>query len=403
MRLTTAFNRLLNLQGAVVRKVAFQPDGLLVHIARRAQRHRCPHCSFSTRARYDAHVRDWRHISLGKWKVTLRSRLARLECPRHGVVTEAVPWAEHESRFTRDFEDVVAWLTREMSKTAVTKLMRVAWESVGAIVERVVARVLDKNRLDELYAIGIDEVSYRKRHKYLSVVMDHLEGKPVWIDEGRSRKTVGKFFDELGTERTKKLKVVTMDMCAPYIAEVRARAPAAAIAFDPFHVVKLANEAVHQVRRGEMRLVKGTPDAEALKGTRWALLKAPEHQSAKDIAKLSAVAALNTRVYRSYLLKEELRALYRCSPRSAPRHLDAWLGWARRSRLKPFVKVAATLKQYRRGVLEAINYGISNGPLESLNGRIAMLKHRAFGFHTAAALISMIFLCCTHLPIELPT
>jgi transposase len=403
MRLTTAFNRLLSLQGAFVKQVAFQPSGLLVQIARRAQRHRCPHCTFSTRARYDAHERDWRHVALGKWSVTLRARLARLECPRHGVVTERVAWAEHESRFTRDFEDLVAWLTREMNKTAVTRLVHIAWETVGTIVERVVARTLDKRRLDELYSIGLDEVSYRKGQKYLSVVMDHLEAKPVWIDEGRSRKTIGKFFDDLGPERAGKLTVVTMDMCAPYIAEVRERAPHAAIAFDPFHVVKLANEGVHQVRRGEMRLVKGTPDAEALKGSRWALLKAPEHQSDKDQAKLSAVAALNGRVYRAYLLKEELRALYRCSPRSAPRHLEAWLRWARRSRLKPFVRIAATLTKYRDGVLEAINYGVSNGPLESLNGRISMLKHRAFGFHTAAALIAMIFLCCTRLPIRLPT
>ena len=386
-----------------IRSLAFQPDGLLIHVARRAQRHACPHCSFKTHGRYDAHARDWRHVSLGKWRVTIRAKLMRLTCPRHGVVTEAVPWAEHESRFTRDFEDVVAWLTREMNKTAVTRLMRIAWETVGSIVERVVARTLDNARLDELYAIGLDEVSYRKGQKYLSVVMDHLEGKPVWIDEGRSRKTVGKFFDELGEERTKKLKVVTMDMCAPYIAEVRERAPEAAIAFDPFHVVKLANEAVHQVRRGEMRVLKGTSQAEALKGTRWALLKAPEHQTEKDKAKLSMVAGLNGRVFRAYLLKEELRALYRCSPRSAPRHLDAWIAWAQRSRLKPFVRTAATLKKYRSGVLEAIYFGVSNGPLESLNSRISMLKHRAFGFHTAAALIAMIFLCCTQLPITLPT
>jgi transposase len=403
MRLTTAFNRLLSLQGAFVRQLEFQPSGLLVKVARRAQRHRCPHCTFSTRARYDAHHRDWRHVALGKWRVTIRAELARLDCPRHGVVTEAVPWAEHESRFTRDFEDLVAWLTREMNKTAVVKLMRIAWETVGAIVERVVARTLDKARLDELYAIGLDEVSYRKGQKYLSVVMDYLEGTPVWIEEGRSRKTVGKFFDELGAERTAKLKVVSIDMCAPYIAEVQARAPSAVIAFDPFHVVKLANEAVHQVRRGEMRKAKGTPEAEALKGTRWALLKAPENQTEKDQAKLSAVAALNKDVYRAYLLKEELRALYRCTPRSAPRHLDAWIAWARRSRLKPFVRTAATLTKYREGVLNAIRYGVTNGPSESLNGRISMLKHRAFGFHSATALIAMVFLCCTRLPIRLPT
>jgi len=403
VRLTTAFNRLLHLQGALVRQVAFQQDGLLIHITRRAQLHRCPHCSFKTRSRYDAHDRDWRHAPLGKWRLTLRARLARLVCPRHGVVTEAVPWAEHESRFTRDFEDLAAWLTREMNKTAVTKLLRIAWQTVGSIIERVVGRTLDPHRLDQLYAIGLDEVSYRKHQKYLTVVLDHLEGRPVWMGESRSRETVGKFFDELGEERTAQLLLVTMDMCSPFIEEVTARAPQAVIAFDPFHVVKLASEAVHQVRRSEARAKKGTKEAEVLKGSRWALLKAPENQSEKDQAKLSEVASLNQRVYRAYLLKEELRALYRCSARSAPRHLDAWVSWARRSQLAPSVRVAKTLTKYRKGVLAAIQHRVSNGPLESLNGRIAMLKHRAFGFHTAAALIAMVFLCCSNLPIQLPT
>ncbi len=345
MRLTTVFNKLLALQGAFVRKVEFGPGGILVEVARRQRRHRCPRCSFSTRAGYDSHWREWRHVSLGKWRVVVRATLARLECPEHGVVTEAVPWAEHDSRFTRDFEDLVAWVAREMNKTAVKNLLHIAWATVGNIIERVVARKLDRDRLERLYCIGIDEVSYRKGHKYLTVVADHETGDPVWIGEGRSQATVGSFFDELGDERAKKLGAISMDMCAPYILEAKARAPQAAIAFDPFHVVKLANEAVHDVRRTEARERRGTAEAAVLKGSRWALLKAPESLRAEEHVRLSAVAGLNARVYRAYLLKEELRALYRCGPRSAPEHLRSWLSWASRSNLAPFVKLGRTLRQ----------------------------------------------------------
>jgi transposase len=382
--------------------VEFRSEAVVVTVARRQRRHRCPRCEYTTRAAWDRHQRDWRHVSLGKWRVVIRATLCRLRCPEHGVLVEAVSWAAHESRFTLDFEDLVAWLSREMNQTAVTRLMHISWAAVGRIVERVVARKLDKHRLDELYEIGLDEVSYRKGHKYLSIVADHRTGDPVWIGEGRSQKTLSGFFEELGKERSEKLEVVSMDMCAPYIAEVSERAPNAKICFDPFHVVKLANEAVHELRRGEARERKGSSEATVLKGSRWALLKAPENLRPAEQVRLAEVAQLNRRVYRGYLLKEELRALYACGPLAATRHLKEWLCWASRSKLRPFVKLARTLRKYRTGILDAIRLRVSNGRLEGLNNKIGVLKHRAYGFHSAAALIAMIFLCCTKLPLTLP-
>jgi transposase len=404
VRLQTVFNKLLCLQGARVRAVAFAPEGSVLHvsIARRARRHRCPRCSFTSAARYDQHPRTWRHISLGRWTVILHATIARLDCPRHGVLTEAVPWAVPESRFTIDFENLVAWLAREMNKTAITRLLHIAWESVGRIIERVVGRNLDPERLQRLFVIGIDEVSYRKAHKYLSVVVDHFTGDPVWLGAGRTRRAIGGFFDEIGPQRCQCLALVTMDMLSAYIEEVRARAPGAVIAFDPFHVVKLANEAVHEVRRTEARERKGSEEAAVLKGSRWTLLKAPENLRPVERVRLAEVAQLNRRVYRAYLLKEELRALYRCSRQAAPRHLRAWLTWAARSRLQPFRKLAATLRLYRDGVLAAVRWGVSNGRLEGINNKIAVIKRRAYGFHSPQALMAMVYLCCTQLPVELP-
>jgi len=403
VRISTVFNKLLSLQGAFVREVHFQSDAVVVRVERRGRRHRCARCSFSTKAGYDEHVATWRHIALGKWRVLIRATVTRVDCPEHGVLTEAVPWAAPGSAFTLDFEDLVAWLAREMNVTAVTRLAHIAWVTVGGIIARVVERKLDKDRLEQLYVIGIDEVSYRKGHKYVSVIADHRTGDPAWIAEGKSRETVGAFFDELGPERSEKVAIVTMDMSAAFFEEVKARAPNAQIAFDPFHVVKLANEAVHDVRRTEARVQKGSTEATVLKGSRWALLKAPENLLPTEKVKLAAVAALNARVFRSYLLKEELRALYRCGEQVAPAHLDAWLAWASRSKLRPFVKLARTLRKYRDGILAAIRFGLSNARLEGLNNKIGVLKRRAYGFHSAAALIAMIFLCCTKLHVELPT
>lgn len=402
MRLTKVFAELLSLQQVRVEAVAFDYDTITVTVHPRWYKHHCPQCRFSTWARYDAQERLWRHVALGRWRVYLVHRICRLRCPLHGVLTEAVPWAEPGSRFTRDFEDLVAWCARRMDQTAVTQLLHIAWATVGQIVERVVGRKLNEDRLNELYVIGLDEVSYRKGHKYLTVVADHLSAEPIFVTEGRTREAVGRFFDELGTERADQVVAVSLDMAAPYIEEVQQRAKNAELAFDPFHVVKLANEAVQEVRREEAREQQELPQAQILKDARWALLKAPESQTAKDQMRLSQVAALNQRVYRAYLLKEELRALYTCSMEAAQSHLQAWLSWASRSKLAPFVRVAKTLRTYREGVLAAIRLGLSNGRLEGINNKVGVIKRRAYGFHSAAALIAMIYLCCTHLPIALP-
>lgn len=156
MRIKTVFNKLLSLQGAWVRSVRFGAGEITVAVARKARLHRCPRCEFSTAAGYDQHVGRWRHVALGKWRVSVTATGCRIECPTHGVLTEAVPWAVPESRFTLDFEDLVAWLAREMNKTAVMRRVRVTWRTVGRVVER----KIDKHRLDELYVIGLDEVSY---------------------------------------------------------------------------------------------------------------------------------------------------------------------------------------------------------------------------------------------------
>ena len=169
MRLTTVFNELLAMQVAFVSKVEFGPAGIVVDGARRQRRRPRPRCVLSTRVRYHKLRREWRHVALGKWRVVIRATLSRPDCPEHGVVTEAISSAEHESRFTRDFEDLVAWVARELNKTAAKNLLHIAWPTVGTIIERVVVRKHDRIRLERLYGVGIDDVSYRKSHKYLTL------------------------------------------------------------------------------------------------------------------------------------------------------------------------------------------------------------------------------------------
>ncbi len=194
-------------------------------------------------------------------------------------------------------------------------------------------------------------------------------------------------------------------MSASYENAVRAAVPTAEVCFDPWHVVKLAGEAVDQVRRAEWnaRGKSKTRGGKWVKGTRWSLLKAPERQTAAQLAILGEVQQANRRLYRAFLLKEELRLIYQLDdPSEAPELLRAWLSWASRSKLRPFVKLARTIREHRDGILAAIRLGLSNARLEGLNSKVRLISHRSFGFHSAAPLIALIYLCCGGIEIELP-
>jgi transposase len=406
VRVTTAFKRLLRLPGASVIDVGFGAEGVIVTVRLRRRRRVCSRCGQTGRQLeiHDHRVKRWRHLDLGANRCIIECCLRRLRCPDCDVHLEAVPWARAGAHHTRDFEDVVAWLAQQMAKTPIAGLLRIGWDTVGRIVERVVSDHLDVQRLTGLVAIGVDEISYRKGQRYLTSVADHRAGAIVWCAPGRNAATLHAFFDLLGDRRSS-IRAVSIDMSGGYEKAIRDAIPDAEIAFDPFHVVRLAQRAVDQVRRDEWNAHERsqTPKGKWIKGTRWSLLKAPDKQSIEQLALLHEVQQANKPLYRAFLLKEELRVLYQLDDAAlAPEHLDAWLAWASRSRLEPFIKLARTIRRHREGILAAIRLGLNNGRLEGLNSRIRLISHRSFGFHSADPLIALVYLCCTRIIIPLP-
>jgi transposase len=353
---------------------------------------------------HDRRVKRWRHLDLGANHCIIECELRRLRCRDCGVRLEPVPWARPGARHTRDFEDVVAWLAQQMAKTPITGLLQIGWDTVGRIVARVTADHLDERRLEGLVAIGVDEISDRRHHRYLTSVADHRTGAILWCRAGRNSATLADFFAELG-DRKNSIRAVSIDMSGEYQRAIRDAIPDAEICFDPFGVCQLASRATDQVRRDEWNAHERshTRTGRWVKGTRWSMLKAPERQTVNQLATLYEVQQANRALYRAFLLREELRLLYHLDdPALAPEHLDAWLAWASRSRLRPFVRLARTLRTHRDGILAAIRLGLSNGRLEGLNSKIRLLSHRAFGFHSADPLIALIYLCCAGTTIELP-
>ena len=424
MRVPTAFNTMLAIAGASVVTVQCEPDCVVVRLQRRQRRPMCP-CGWRGRAIYDRSLRRWRHLDLGGMRLYLEAEIRRLECKRcQRVRTEAVPWARPGARHSRDLQDLVAYMAQRMDKTTITRLLRVSWEAVAKIVVDVVADQLDAARLDNLFRVGVDEVSYRKGHRYLTVVADHdRAGAVVWAKEGKDAATLEAFYDELGEARCAQLQAVSLDMGEAFRKGTDSKAGGARQCVDPFHVVKAANDAIDKARRwawnqarersrGEQRRrgrrPAGAPpslhdQARWMKHTRWALLKDPDALKDSQLAILDQLRCQRSVLYRCWQLKEGLRDLYRLRrARDAPRHLDWWLAWACRSRIPAFIRLSQTVRVNRERILAAVELGLSNSKLEGLNSKIRLINHRGYGHHSAAALIAMIYLCCGGVTVELP-
>ena len=424
MRASSVWRVVLGLNKTVVESIEFDEDddpdsdGVLVARVRptRSARSRCGLCGRRCGG-YDAGGgrRRWRALDVGTIAVFVEADARRVDCPVHGVVVAGVPWARHGAGHTHAFDATVAWLATKCSKTAITELMRIAWRTVGSILTRVWKEVETRHdRLADVRRIGIDEISYKRGHKYLTVVVDHDSGHLLWAAAGRDKATLATFFDLLGADRCALITHVSADGAAWIARVVAERCPTAVICADPFHVVRWATDALDEVRRAawndaraaarnEPRRPRGRPRQDApdhpaaqrvtiLKASRYALWKNPENLTDPQQVKLAWIARTDTRLYRAYLLKEGLRTVFQLPYQQAVEALDRWINWARRCRIPAFVKLQKSIVKHRASILAAIDHGLSNGRIESVNTKIRLITRVAFGFKSPDALIALAML-----------
>ncbi len=398
MRWVKVWARLLGIAGAIVESVEFEGEDLVVRV-RLDQRHRlgCGICGKRAK-KYDegGGERYWRALDLGATRCFLKAPAPRVRCPEHGVVVAGVPWADHDVRSTRAFDDQVAWLAVYCDRSTVAELMRVTWRTVGWIVARVSRRLgQGRDPLADLRRIGIDEISWRRGQRYLIVVLDHDSGRLVWAAEGRDEATLDRFFFALGEERARQITHISAD-AGSWIANVVAvRCPNAVRCMDPFHVTMWATDALDQVRRevwNAARRGRNKQLARDLKGARWALWKGGERISARQQVKLAWVERTNRPLYLAYLLKEHLRLVFQLPFDAALDLLAVWLEWAEASGLQPFVELVHRIDEHLEAILNALDHDLSNARVEALNTRIRLITRRAYGFHSAAPLIGLAML-----------
>jgi transposase len=403
----------------VVERVEFDEDcgELVAHVRpARGERRRCGVCRRRCPG-YDGGDgrRRWRSLDLGVVRAAVEADAPRVRCVRHGVVVAAVPWARHGAGHTRFFDDQVAWLAVTCSKSAVKELMRIAWRTVGAIITRVAGdAMVGVDRFADLRRIGIDEISHKRGHRYLTVVVDHDSRRLIWAASGRDKATLRRFFDLLGPERCAQITHVSAD-AADWIADVVAeRCPGAVRCADAFHVVAWATEALDEVRRqawndaralarAEPRPGRGRPRADAaprpgherarrLKHARYALWKNPENLTGHQLDKLAWIAKTDPRLYRAYLLKEGLRHVFAVKGEAGKEALQRWLCWSARCRIPAFVALGKKIRRHRAAIEAALEHNLSNALIESTNTKIRLLQRIAFGFRSPDALIALAML-----------
>lgn len=438
----TLCKKLLNVKDAVVEKSEFYTDtDGLNHIRIHARPNRwheddCPFCHRRCQ-RYDQKSdkpRSWRGLDWGATLVDIVGWTHRINCPEHGVVTAAVPWAYPGSGFTRDFDLTVGWLAVYLPRSVVSEYMRIDWETVGRCVHRTLNEIEPERsrRLDNLVNIGIDETSYKKGHKYITVIVNHDTNSVVWASQGHGKTVLESFCRQLSPEQLESIKVVTGDG-AKWITEcVNEFTPDCERCVDQFHVVQWAMEALDEVRReiwGEAyaevkRLKKENPrspgrpkaddpvsaeikaatkKAKEIKNSAYALGKAPEHLTEKQELRVQMIAENNDRLYRAYRMKEMLRLLLKIKDvEEAEAELKRWLWWASHSRIPAFKELYAKIKRHREHILNAIRLGMSNARTEATNNKIKLIVRKAYGFRNIQNMLDMVYLVCSDLRVPLP-
>ncbi len=341
----------------------------------------CPECGQGCR-RYDRRERRWRHLDTCQYRTVLVAEIPRVECPEHGVHQVQVPWADSGSRFTALFEALVIDWLQEANVSAVARRLRLSWDQVWGVLERAVARGLRRRKLEVSSSLGVDETSFRRRHDYVTVVIDQVKPRVLHVGDGRGLDSLAGFYEQLTPEQLASIESVAMDFWVPYISATKRWLPDAErkIAFDKFHVAMHLSQAVDRVRRREHGALRRQGD-QRLKGTRYLWLENPRTMSGARRESFAALRRASLKTARAWALKELASHLWSYRRRGwARRAWNRWYASAIRSRLEPVKRVARNVKRYLEGIVNAVVMGVTNARIEAVNTHIQWIKFSARGF-----------------------
>ena len=415
----TLFTAALGLQTPwVVREVDLNTSKHRIdfEVACDAKRLTCPACGAAEQGIHDRVRRDWRHLDFFQFEAWLHADVPRVKCGSCGKTSQVVvPWAREGSGFTLLFEALALSLCRELPVAQAANLLRVAGKQLWTRINHYIKAARIRDDMSGVRKVGVDETSVKKGHEYITVVHDLEAKRLLFACPGRDHETLAAFAQDLTAHGgdPEAVEHVCMDMSAAYTKGVGKSLPRAAISFDRFHVVALANEAMDAVRREEMRTqpaavreALGSTDRKVLKGLMWGMRKNPVGWSPKQTDAMHWLQRSNLKSARAWRLKQALREVYAGaltanSEEQASSALRSWLSWARRCRLEPFRRLAKTLTERFDGVVRGMLDGRSNAYVEAMNGLLQQTKTAARGFRTVENFIAIAYLRMSklkHLP-----
>lgn len=398
------FKIALNLQDPwYISQIEFSAEGkqLDIHVDfKSGSKFSCPKCGKPNCSVHDTIERTWRHLNFFQFKTYIHCRVPRTECEDCGVKQINVPWARKSSGFTLLMDALIVLMSQNMTVSSIAEMIdehdtRI-WRVIGFYVEQ--AR--SQENLSEVKSVGVDETSRAKGHKYVTVFIDLDKSKVIYACEGKNAATIESFKDDFEQHHgsCKNITNFCCDMSPAFISGIENNFPKASITFDKFHVMKLMNEAVDQVRREEQS------NNLLLKNTRYIWLKNPENLTYNQKKTLKPLKDLRLKTMKAYSIKLALRDFWSYKyHKSAENYLKKWYFWATHSRLDPVIECAKTIKQHWTGITNYIKSKIDNGILEGTNSIIQAAKDSARGFRSTRNFITTIYLRTGNLKFNLPT
>lgn len=361
----------------------YQRGTVIFGVSHKRKKIRCPECNCRKVILRGSIPRRFRTIPIGSKSVFIDLDVQRVACQRCGIVRQVdLGFADPRFSYTHAFERYALELSRHMTILTVAMHLGVSWDVIKGIQKRDLVKRFSRPRLKHLRMIAIDEIAVRKGHKYLTVVMDLNSGAVVFVGDGKGAEALEPFWKRLRHSGAK-IKAVAMDMSPAYISAISENLPKAAIVFDHFHVVKLFNDKLSDLRRKLHRETTDVLQKEILKGTLWLLLKNPENLDPQkgEKERLDEALRINQPLATAYYLKEDLRQIWlQSNKQEAKRILQSWIKKAEASGIGILKKMAKTLAAFQSGILAYYDFRISSGPLEGTNNKIKTMKRQAYGF-----------------------
>jgi transposase len=358
----------------------------------------CPSCGATDCPAYDTERMTWRHLNFFQHQAYLNARVPRVRCDRCGIRKANVPWARPDSGFTLLFEALLMTVVSAMPVKAAARLVGEHDTRLWRVIHHYVAQARARSSAATVTRVAIDETAARRGHDYITLFVDIDRARVLFATEGRDAETIEAFAADLAAHGgdPDAVSEVCIDMSPPFIKGIAENLPNAAVTFDKFHAVKIVNDAVDQVRRGEQK------SESLLRGTRYIWLRNPANLSERQRATLDSLSTRYLKTARAYRIRLAFQELYDQPPAAAANYLKRWYFWATHSRLAPMIEAARTVKRHWDGVLRWFDSKIANGLIEGINSLIQAAKAKARGYRSTRNLKAMVYLLTGKLDLGLP-